>query len=91
MELSSFPASDFFFIDAGHTKECITHDAQLARDNLTDSGTVVFHDYGQPIWPDIKPAVDAVFDDLDIYETLAVYRSQKPERVSFEWDMATSH
>lgn len=38
LQLDSFPKSDFIFVDAGHTKECITHDAKLAHACLTKNG-----------------------------------------------------
>lgn len=85
LELDAFPVSDFILVDAGHTKECITHDAPLAMDCLTPNGVAVFHDYGQPSWPDVKPAIDAVFSGVRVYKTLAVYRRNEPSRVEYRW------
>lgn len=85
LDLDRFPKSDLILIDAGHTRECITHDAGLAAECLTPSGIAIFHDYGQPSWPDVKPAVDAVFSGLEVHRTLAVYRRQQPERLEYLW------
>lgn len=85
LERQAFPRSDFFFVDAGHTKECISHDARLVRAALADGGVAAFHDYGQPAWPDVKPALDEVFPGIEAFQTIAVHRASNPDRQRHEW------
>lgn len=67
--------SDLIFVDAGHQKKCIENDIRLALKWLKPGGTLVFHDYGYRDWPDIKPAVDAVFaGKVKTFHTLAVVK-----------------
>ena len=85
LDLDRFPRSDFIFVDAGHTEECIGNDARLALVCLTPRGVAAFHDYGCPFWPAVKPALDATFPKLDIFGTVAVYRKLEPTRESYQW------
>jgi len=73
LEMSEFPESDYMFLDAGHTKECITNDVKLAKKAWTGNGFLMFHDYNQPSWADVTVVIDANFDNLEIHRTLAVY------------------
>lgn len=90
LDLSEFPRSDFFFVDAGHTRECITHDARLTRKSLTAGGIAAFHDYGQPLWPEVQPALDGVFRELEVFETVGVIRLRSIDREEFTWDEQTA-
>jgi GT2 family glycosyltransferase/predicted O-methyltransferase YrrM len=74
LELDAFPAADVIFVDAGHTRECIEHDIRLAKRALQPGGILIFHDYGQPIWPDVKTAIDSAFsaDVIRTFESLVV-------------------
>lgn len=89
LELNELPHSDFHFVDAGHTKECIAHDARLVRESLTPRGIAVFHDYGQPIWSEVKPVLDEVFPEIESFQTMGVHRSHVVERELFRWDERT--
>lgn len=84
LEMNCFPVSDFVFLDAGHTEECIRHDARLVADCLTPNGVAVFHDYGSSQWPSVKPELDKLFIPLKTYRTMAVFQTE-PKRVSYEW------
>jgi hypothetical protein len=75
LELERFPKSDFVFLDAGHTEQCIRHDARLTRACLTARGVAAFRDYGCPSWPAVKPALDRVFDGIQCHETVGVFRA----------------
>ncbi len=86
LSLKRFPKSDFIFVDAGHTEECITHDARLARVCLTAQGVAAFHDYGCPDWPAIKPVLDREFPGIQSHGTVAVYRASDSPRVNFTWE-----
>jgi GT2 family glycosyltransferase len=85
LDLACFPKSDFVFLDAGHTKECITHDASCVRECLMSRGTAVFHDYGSEIWPDIRPGVDSVFPGVEQQHTVGVFRAAPVCRETFQW------
>jgi len=89
LALERFPRSEFIFVDAGHTKECISHDARLARDCLTEEGVAAFHDFDQPMGPHVKPVLEAMFPKLELRETVAVYRNRQVTRERFEWPAAT--
>jgi len=85
LDLESLPSSDFVFVDAGHTQKCIRHDARLVQKCLKSRGIAVFHDYGQPLWPAVKPELDEVYSPLEVHGTVAVYRRQYPTREEFRW------
>jgi predicted O-methyltransferase YrrM len=72
LKMKKFPKADVIFIDAGHTKECIINDVKLAKAAINPGGIIIFHDYGYPDWPDIKPIVDKNFKNVRSFHTLAV-------------------
>lgn len=85
LQLDRFPKSDFLFVDAGHTEECIAHDATLARDCLTPRGVAAFHDYGCPSWPAVKPVLDRTFARIECHGTVGVFRKSEPPREAYVW------
>lgn len=85
LEIDRLPKSDFVFVDGGHTRECISHDARLTRKCLTSRGVAVFHDYGCRVWPDVKPVLDEAFPSLSTHKSMAVYRRQEPPREAYHW------
>jgi GT2 family glycosyltransferase len=87
LKLDRFPTSDFVFVDAGHTEECITHDARLARACLTPRGVAAFHDYGYPDWPAVKPTLDREFPGIESHGTVAVHRAAPAPREEYAWDV----
>jgi 16S rRNA G966 N2-methylase RsmD len=71
--MQEFPKADVIFVDAGHTKECIENDVKLAANAINNGGTIIFHDYGQKSWPDVKPAIDKYFGNkVRSFHTLAI-------------------
>lgn len=88
LEMDAFPKSDFVFVDGGHTKECITYDARLTAECLTPAGAAVFHDYGCPSWPDVRPVLDEEFGELQAHGTTAVFRKFEPPCESYDWPEA---
>jgi GT2 family glycosyltransferase len=76
LTLDAFPPADIIFVDGGHTAECIEHDIHLAKAAVNPGGLLVFHDYGQPLWPDVQVTIDAHFaaDQVRVYGTLCVIR-----------------
>ena len=85
LEMERFPKSDFVFIDAGHTKECISHDARLVKECLTPRGVGAFHDFGQPCWPDVKPVLEDAFPGIEAHRTVAVHRAASVTREVYSW------
>ena len=61
LNMKEFPKADLIFVDGGHTKECITNDIQLAKHAIKPNGVLVFHDYGEKSWPEVKIAIDSEF------------------------------
>jgi len=48
------------FIDGGHgLKDCMD-DAINWEPHIKSGGIIAFHDYGHPVCPEVKPAVDQV-------------------------------
>ncbi|MCA9039612.1 MAG: class I SAM-dependent methyltransferase [Planctomycetaceae bacterium] len=86
LELDRVPHSDFIFLDAGHTAECVRHDCRLINESLNSNGTAAFHDYDCSAWPDVKPEVDRVFSPLEAHQTVGVYRRHHGERGKYEWN-----
>jgi GT2 family glycosyltransferase/predicted O-methyltransferase YrrM len=74
LKLSEFPKADVIFLDAGHTKECIENDIKLALPALAAGGLLIFHDYNQPMWPDVTVAINQVFgkENVKSFGTLAI-------------------
>ncbi|MDQ3776122.1 MAG: class I SAM-dependent methyltransferase [Pseudomonadota bacterium] len=77
LAMSSFPRADVIFVDGGHTKICIENDVRLAKAAINPSGLLIFHDYGQPRWPDVKATLDAHFspDQMRVHGTLCVIQA----------------
>ena len=75
LEMNEFPKADVIFVDAGHTKECIINDTKLSINALNNHGTLIFHDYGQSLWPDIKITLDKIFGHkIKYFDTLAIIK-----------------
>lgn len=74
LTLTSFPAADAIFVDAGHSAECVEHDLRLAAGAVKPGGLIIAHDYGQPSWPAVKQVVDAMFpsEQIRFFDTLCV-------------------
>ena len=51
-------ALDFVFIDAEHSYEAVAHDIAAWLPKIRPGGALTGHDYANPRWPDVKPAVD---------------------------------
>ncbi len=74
LKLKEFPKADVIFLDAGHTKECIENDIVLAKAAINPGGLLIFHDYNQPMWPDVKVAIDNHFpkEKIKVFHTIAI-------------------
>jgi len=63
------------FIDASHGHDDVKRDFDAWYPKLEPSGTVIFHDYGNPLWPGVKRAVDQIQSSLNgwaVYQTLLI-------------------
>lgn len=54
---------DMVFVDGAHGYPEVIRDSRAWRDKVKAGGILAFHDYGKPICPDVKPAVDAEMGD----------------------------
>jgi len=91
LNMDRFPPSDFVFVDAGHTAECVANDARLASKCLSSDGIALFHDYGTSSWPDVQPQVDAVFKVTEVHHSLGIVRRMIIERHAYEWPQGIGH
>ena len=55
---------DMVFVDGAHGYPEVVRDIRAWRDKVRDGGILAFHDYGKPICPEVKPAVDAEMKGL---------------------------
>ena len=51
---------DFLFIDGDHSQAATTAAFGAWRDRLAPGATVAFHDYGDPAYPGVEDAVEAL-------------------------------
>ena len=49
---------DFLFIDGDHSKEGVTKDFLNLKDKVNKGGLILFDNYSDPAWIEVKPAVD---------------------------------
>jgi predicted O-methyltransferase YrrM len=55
---------DFCFIDADHRFNGVVSDIRAWYPKVKTGGIIAGHDYTHPECPEVKPAVDSVFDDI---------------------------
>lgn len=51
---------DLLFVDGSHKEEGIRIDAEAWERHVKPNGLLVFHDYGNPVCPQVKPTVDEI-------------------------------
>lgn len=61
---------DLIFIDDGHLEDEIRGDITLWLPHVKDDGVIVFHDYGEERWPDVKKVVDELM--LGKYQVITI-------------------
>ena len=61
---------DLIFIDGDHRYEQVKDDINLALRYISPNGVIAGHDYGRPDWPGVKKAVDEMFPNVDVFETI---------------------
>lgn len=69
---------DLIFVDGAHDLESVEADIAKARNWLAPGGLMAFHDYGEPMHPGVREAIEAFVSDgaeiLSIHDTIAVVR-----------------
>jgi hypothetical protein len=56
---------DFVFIDADHSYESVKADIDAWLPKVRHGGILAGHDYGAPLWPGVKQAVDERFPNVE--------------------------
>ncbi len=56
---------DMVFVDGQHDRQAVVDDIHAWRRHVKPGGIIAFHDYGAPICPEVKPAVDSVMGDIE--------------------------
>ncbi len=54
---------DFLFIDGCHSTEGVKGDFLNLKDKVNKGGLIVFDNYNDGCWPEVKPAVDELCDE----------------------------
>jgi cephalosporin hydroxylase len=54
---------DFLFIDGDHSKQGVTMDFLNLKDKINKGGLIVFDNYNDNAWTEVKPAVDELCDE----------------------------
>lgn len=63
------------FVDADHSLVGVTRDLKAWVPKVLPGGVIALHDYGNPLWPGVRPALDRFRDSLSaltVYQTLAM-------------------
>lgn len=61
---------DMVFIDGDHRYETVVKDIKKAYELLRPGGLICGHDYGHPMWPGVKQAVDELVGTVQIEGTI---------------------
>lgn len=64
-----FGTCQFVYVDGGHAKDVIRSDTENAFKLLKqgEPSVIVWHDYGNPNYPDVKEYLDALSDSIPIF------------------------
>lgn len=55
--------ADMIFVDGGHHFHGVYEDAVVWVPKVKPGGIIAFHDYGEPVCPEVKPAVDDILEN----------------------------
>lgn len=61
---------DMVFLDGDHRYKTVIKDLDKAYELVSTLGIVSGHDYGHPMWPGVKQAVDEKLDKVKVEETI---------------------
>tara|TARA_Y100000593_G_C4268942_1_gene316312 strand:+ start:442 stop:1011 length:570 start_codon:yes stop_codon:yes gene_type:complete len=56
---------DFLFIDGDHSEEGVKMDFLNLKDKVTKNGLILFDNYGDPNWKEVKPTVDKLCEEYN--------------------------
>lgn len=57
---------DMVFLDGDHRYKTVVRDIEKAFEMLKPNGLICGHDYGHPLWPGVKKAVDELVKDFKL-------------------------
>jgi hypothetical protein len=63
-------APDFFFLDGDHRYETMLGDIKLALRLMWKGGILAGHDYTHSDWPGVRQAVDEVFPQVHLVDSI---------------------
>lgn len=63
----AIPIIDLLFVDGDHSPPGIRIDVKIWEPHVVPGGLLVFHDYGNPVTPYVKPTVDALMKGMERY------------------------
>lgn len=61
---------DMVFLDGDHRYETVKRDINIVLSILPKHGLICGHDYGHPLWPGVKMAVDELLSSVNVVETI---------------------
>jgi predicted O-methyltransferase YrrM len=61
---------DMVFIDADHNYDHVTQDIINAMSLVKPNGIISGHDYGCPDWPDVALAVNNLFNNIEVEDSI---------------------
>ena len=61
---------DILFVDGDHTYDGVKGDIESWLPHVKRGGYIIFHDYQQGKWPDVKKAVDEYMADYQVVDTV---------------------
>lgn len=61
---------DLVFIDGDHRYDTVVKDIKKALELVGNYGIIAGHDYGHPLWPGVKQAVDMAFRKVEVVDTI---------------------
>lgn len=62
--------ADFVFIDGDHRYKTVIEDIEKVLSITTRPAVISGHDYGHPLWPGVKQAVDKYFGPVSVVDTI---------------------
>jgi hypothetical protein len=66
--------ADFVFVDSWHELDTTTESFRVWEPLVEPDGVVVFHDYGNPAWPGVAAAIEALKLQGEVEPFLFVWR-----------------
>jgi predicted O-methyltransferase YrrM len=61
-----FGKMDLVFVDGGHTSKVLESDSENALKLIKKSGLIIWHDYGQPLCPEVEQFINNLAERLPL-------------------------